>query len=163
LQRAGSPIDIAVGSISLRDAISYEGIDYVVDGVATSFSNGQTSKLLHMIPSGPGASEHWLFASPGGLEIAWLDAVECAEPPGAGTFTTSAAALPLVSASSATIEVQSGSGSTPAVLVNVWTYRAERLIALVRQWPDGAVETYAGTVVAPRDLEIWPSVKATSV
>jgi hypothetical protein len=70
-------------------------------------------------------------------------------------------ALPLVSASSATVEVQSSSGSTPAVLVNVWMYHSKRLIALVEQWPDGTLDTYAGTVVAPDDVEIWPTVNAT--
>jgi hypothetical protein len=164
LQRAGSPTNVAVGLISLGDAISYDGIDYVVEGVATGFSNGQTSKLLHLIPSGPGASEHWLLVTPGGLELAWLNAVESAvEHPGAPTFGLGSLTLPLVSASSATLEVQTSSGSTPALLVNVWTYRSERLVALVEQWPDGALESYAGTIVAPADLEIWPSVKATPV
>jgi hypothetical protein len=131
--------------------------------VAITFSNGQTSKLLHLIPSGPGASEHWLLVTPGGLELAWLTAVEIVEHPGAPTFRVGALALPLMSATSATVEVRSSSGSTPAVLVNVWTYRSERLVALVEQWPDGTLESYAGTIVAPADLEIWPRVKATPV
>ena len=163
LQRAGSRTSKAAGSISVGDAATYDGIDYVVEGVATGFSNGQTSKLLHLIPSGPSASQHWLFVSPGGLELAWLNAVERVEHPGTPTFGVGALALPLVDASSATVEVQSSSGSTPAVLINVWTYRSERLIALVEQWPDGTLETYAGSVVDPASLEIWPSVKMTPV
>ncbi len=163
LLRAGSHAGIAIGSIAVGDAVTYDGNDYVAEGLATVFSNGQTSKLVHLNPSGPGASEHWLLVSPGGLEAAWLSAMEqVVEAVGSTSLSLAGAALPLAEARSATVQVESARGSTPGVLVNEWIYRSDGMVALVDQWPDGTIQAYNGSIVDPGDLEIWSAAPAAS-
>jgi uncharacterized protein DUF4178 len=152
-----------VPSLALGDAVTFMDNDYLVEAVGTSFSDGQTWKRLHLIPSGAGAVEHWLYVSPGGLELDWLDAITEVQNPGAKQFAFRDSTLPLVSARSATVEVTTTSGSTPGVLVRTWTYTAGPLVAILEQWPDGATHAYGGTRIDPRQLEIWPANHATEV
>ena len=59
----------------MGDAVSRDGLDYVVEAVASSFVDGQTWKLVHLVPSGSESGEHWLEIAPAVLELTWLDAV----------------------------------------------------------------------------------------
>jgi hypothetical protein len=152
-----------VPTLALGDALTFMDHDYLVEAVATSFSDGQTWKLLHLIPSGAGAAEHWLYVSPGGFELDWLEVITDIQNPGANQFAFRDATLPLVRARSATVEVTTTSASTPGVLVRTWTYAAGPLVAIVEQWPDGAARAYGGTRIDPRQLEIWPANSATEV
>jgi hypothetical protein len=147
----------AEAPLAVGDALSYDGIDYVVEAIAACFADGQRSQLVHLIPSGAGASEHWLSVSPGGIELAWLDVLTPSEPAGARELRVGGASLPLVGASSALVEVQTARGSTPGVLVSLWRYRSDRLVGIVEQWPDGTQRAYAGRLVERQDLEIWPA------
>jgi Domain of unknown function (DUF4178) len=152
-----------LAELELGDAVTFEGNDYVVEAAATRFADGQTSKLLHLIPSGPGAAEHWLYVTPGGTELDWLEVIVDIQNPGANQLAFGNATLPLVSARSATVEVTTPSASTPGVLVRTWTYRAGPLVAIVEQWPDGATHAYGGTRIDPHQLDIWPANHATEV
>jgi hypothetical protein len=157
LLRAQAAAPEPVATLGLGDAISHDGVDYLVEGVVSSFSDGQTWRLLHLVPSGAGAAEHWLSVAPSGLELAWLDSIEAAMAPGGKHLAYADTALPLVGERSATVQVETRTGSTPGVLVRSWTYRQGLLVAIVEQWPDGAVRVYAGHALDSRQLEVWPA------
>jgi hypothetical protein len=142
--------------IGLGDAVSREGTDYLVDRLATSFSDGQTWKLAHLAPSGRDGSDAWLSISPGGLELAWLHSIAAATP-GAPAVIVDETSLQLIAVASALVTVQSAAGSAPGALVRAWRYRTDDRIAQVEQWPDGAVVAYAGLPVSAGELEIWPA------
>jgi Domain of unknown function (DUF4178) len=145
--------DLAVG-----DALTREGVDYVVERLASSFSDGETRKLAHLVPSGAGEAEHWLSISPRALELAWLDSIE-APAPGATTIVVGDAHLSLVDSKSSLVRVDArdGSAAAPGVLVQTWRYRAGDRVGVIEQWPDGAVLAYAGKTLPARELEVWPA------
>jgi hypothetical protein len=158
LLRASAPThDLAtVQAVGVRDAVTHAGVDYVVEGAASAFADGQTWRLVHLVPSGSGATEHWLLVSPGGLELSWLDRIP--EPKtGTAELQLEGATLPLESTASATVRITSQAGSAEGVPVSVWRYRSGSTVGLVQQWPDGTVDAYAGKVLKPADLEVWPA------
>jgi len=151
--RAGSA---AVEELGLADAVTYEGSDYIVEGLATGFSDGQTWKLAHLVPSGAGSSESWLSVAPGGLDVAWLESVAPPQP-AAPQIIVQATSLPLTGSRSAITRVSSTAGTAPGVLVRAWSYRAGPLVGLVEEWPDGTVHAYGGRSIAPDAVQVWPA------
>ena len=149
--------------LALGDALTVDSIDYLVDAVATLFAEGQISRLHHLVPSGGGGAEHWLFVSPGGLQLALLDALPGIHTTGAAQLTYRDTALKLSSSQSQTVSVQTSELSTPDVLVRVWTYASGSLVARVEQWPDGAIHAYAGELIQPRHIEVWPAARQLEV
>jgi hypothetical protein len=147
LLRAGSPargLD-ALRGLALDDAVTADGTDYMVEGVATYFDAGQTSRLVHLVPAAAGAAPRWLYIGPAGLEVALLD--EGPVPPN----------LARTASGTAAVDIQSQAGSARGVLVTVTRFAAGDALALAEQWPDGTSHTYAGSRVAPSDLEVWPA------
>ena len=152
----------AVAALALGDAVTHDGTDYLVEGLATSFSDGRTSKLAHLVPSSAGPGEHWLWSSPGGLEFGWLLAI--ASPPEVGSrqLAVDGAQLDLVDTRSSIATVVTTAGSAPGVLVRSWTYRSGEQLGLVEQWPDQSVHTYAGRIISANDLDVWPAAAPSS-
>jgi uncharacterized protein DUF4178 len=145
-------------ALEVGDAVTHEGIDFVVEGVATAFSDGQTWKLAHLVPSSSEAAEHWLSVAPGGLEIAWLDSLA---PPltGAGQLVVDGHSLPLEGTRTATVRVTSKAGSADGELVTTWSYRSGAELGLVEQWPDDSVHAYGGRIMKPGALDVWPAAR----
>jgi hypothetical protein len=131
----------------------------LVEAVASSFADGQTWKLVHLVPSGAESGEYWLEISPAALEVAWLERVM---PPSAAG-TPQLASLPLVSFGSAAVTVVTHAGEQSSVLVTHWRYRGATGMGLVQQWPDGALHAYVGSLIHPRELQVWPSNSNTNV
>ncbi|MBV9355519.1 MAG: DUF4178 domain-containing protein, partial [Chloroflexi bacterium] len=154
--RAGEPRRdaAALRDLSVGDAVSHEGNDYVVEGVATYFAQGQTWKLAHLVPSGPGAGSVWLYVSPGALDAALLSEVA---PADGSRLALGATTLPATSSGSATVDVASKAGSARGVLVSYTLYAASDALGLSEHWPDGARHAYAGRRVSASDLDIWPA------
>jgi hypothetical protein len=152
----------ALASIALGDAVTHEGTDYLVEGLATSFAEGQTTKLAHLVPSGANAEEHWLAISAGGFEFGWLQSITPPEP-GTKQLVHDGSVLDQVDSSSAMVHVDSTAGAAPGVLVRSWTYRAGPRLGLVEQWPDQSVHAYAGRTIAARELEVWPATESEEV
>jgi hypothetical protein len=149
-------------SLGIGDAVTYDGIDFVVEALATIFADGQTWKLAHVVPSGESATDHWLSISLGGFELAWLDVTPGVEP-GAKDMVVGNTILAFVAERSASVQVATRAGSTPVVLVRTWTYGSGRLVGQVQQWPDGAVHAYGGHAIKPHELEVWPAAKKHEV
>jgi hypothetical protein len=148
-----------VQDLTVGDAVSRDGIDYLAEAVATSFADGHTWKLVRLVPSGADGSEHGLEIAPAGLDLAWLDQTTAPSAPGAAQLGT----LALASSGTATTTVATRTGAEPAVLIRIWRYRDANGVGLVQQWPDGALHAYIGTPIKPRDLEVWPATAQTEV
>jgi Domain of unknown function (DUF4178) len=162
--RAGEPRrdaqalrDLAVG-----DAITYDGTDYLVEGVASYFSQGQTWKLAHLVASRPGVPERWLYVGPNALEAAVLDDLPAGQGPAGQTLSVDGAELPLATTGSATVDVESQAGQARGVLVSYTLYRADPRLGLVDRWPDGAVHAYAGRLLRAGEVDIWPATVRTN-
>src|SRR5215472_7639038 len=69
--------------LSIGDAVSHAGGDYVVEDIRSSFADGETSRMVHLVPRDGPAKDHWLSISPGETEFAWLDAAATTAAPGA--------------------------------------------------------------------------------
>lgn len=151
----------AIQALAIGDAISHEGVDYLVEGVATAFSDGQTWKLVHLVPAAAGSTDRWLYVSPGALELALLD--ESAAPgPGAKQIVVDGTSVPLEATRSASVRVATRAGAADGVLVSTWSYRSGPIIGLVEQWPDGAVHAYGGRVLNATDLDVWPAARSAT-
>jgi Domain of unknown function (DUF4178) len=162
LLQADAPEAATLARVGLGDAISRDGVDYVVEGVVTHFTEGRTWTLLHLVPSGGDVAEHCLSVAPGGLELVWLDALAGVTTPAVKQLAYADTLLPLVGEQSATAEVVTRVGATPGVLIRVWTYRQDPLVGIVEQWPDGTLRAYAGRTLPARELEVWPAAIASS-
>jgi hypothetical protein len=158
LVRAAEPVRglDAVCMVGLGDAVTTaDGTDYVVEGLATYFAEGQTWQLVHLAPAGPGASQRWLYIGPGGFDLGLLDEVELA---GADqTLTVNSQPLSRVAGGTASVDVESRAGSARGVLITFSRYSGPGAIGLQEDWPDGASHAYAGPTVTASDLEIWPA------
>jgi hypothetical protein len=143
--------------LAIGDAVSHAGADYVVEDISASFADGETSRMVHLVPRDGLARDRWLSISPGGTELAWLDAAAAPGAPGARQLSLGAVVLPLVSAQTAVVKVRSSRGSGPAAFASVWRYRAGQMVATVEQSSDGHLRAYAGRVVDRGVLEVWPA------
>jgi hypothetical protein len=141
----------------IGDAVSHAGADYVVEDISSSFADGETSRMVHLVSRDGLARDQWLSISPSGTELAWLDAAATSGAPGARQLALDGVVLPLTSAQTAVVKVRSSRGSAPAAFASVWRYRADPMVATVEQSSDGHVQAYAGRVVDRGLLEVWPA------
>ena len=142
--------------LSIGDAVSYAGADYNVEDISTSFADGETSRLVHLVPRDGAGPDQWLSISPDGTELAWLGAAATSGNPGARQLAIGGVALPLMRAQTAIVKVRSSRGSAPAVFATVWRYRADPMVATVEQSSDGHLRAYAGRIVDRGRLDVWP-------
>jgi hypothetical protein len=151
LVRSGTPARgiEALRNLSLRDAVTHDGIDYVVEGVATYFAEGQTWKLVHLSPADTGTAARWLYVGPAALEVALLD--ETAASPD----------MPQAATGTATVDVSSAAGAARGVLVSFRRFGAGEAVAFTEEWPDGARHTYVGKLIRPTDIDVWPASAPT--
>jgi Domain of unknown function (DUF4178) len=143
--------------LSIGDAVSHAGADYVVEDISSSFADGETSRMVHLVPRDGLARDQWLSISPGGTELALLDAAPTSGDPGARQLALGAMVLPLVSAQTAVIKVRASDGSAPARFASVWRYRAGPMVATVEQSSDGHLRAYAGRIIDRGMMDVWPA------
>jgi len=157
LTSAAPPRDSAnVADVSVGWAVSRGQDDYVVEGVASYFDDGQTWKLAHLVPTSNSLRAAWLHVGPAATQIALLD--ELAVPrERADSLVVEGSALPLVGSGTAVADVVGGSGKAQGVLVAYRRYQAGPSLALVEDWPDGQARAYAGRTIGSTDLEVWPA------
>src|SRR5262249_36616017 len=117
--------------LSIGDAVSHAGTDYTVEDISSSFADGETSRMVHLVPTAGSARDKWLSISPDGTELAWLDAAATSGAPGAQQLALGGVVLPLTSAQTAIVKVTSSQTSAPAVFASVWRYRADPMVATV--------------------------------
>jgi hypothetical protein len=156
--RSGTRSRSIFQQLSIGDAVSHAGADYVVEGITSSFADGEASRMVHLLPTDGLARDQWLSISPGGTELAWLEAAAIGGAPGARQLTLGGVVLPLISAQTAVVKGKSARGGAPAAFVSVWRYRADPVVATVEQSSDGQLRAYAGRVVDRRVLDVRPAV-----
>lgn len=152
----------SLATLAPGDALTHDGTDYLIEAVATSFSDGQNWKLAHLTPSGANADERWLSISPAGLELAWLEAIAAPEA-GAKQIVCQDGVLELRGARSSIVRVATTTGSAPGVLVRSWSYSSGPHRGLVEQWPDGTTRAYTGRSISASELEVWPATHMQEV
>jgi hypothetical protein len=143
--------------LSIGDAVSHAGTDYVVEDISSSFAEGETTRMVHLVPRDGLVRDQWLSISPDGTELAWLDGAATSGAPGARQLALGADVLPLVRAQTAIVKVTNSQGSAPAAFASVWQYRADPMVATVEQSSDGRLRAYAGRIVDRGVLEVWPA------
>lgn len=153
LLRTDAPRQVDLEAIGVGDAVSRDRTDYVVESVASYFAEGQRWKLARLVPSGAEGVPRWLYVGPGGLDVALLDEVSPAETEAAakGGSSTSGTAV---------VDVTSRSGTARGVLVTYARSRSGAGLSLVEHWPQDVSHAYAGALLRPGDLEVWPSQAA---
>lgn len=158
LLRAGPPQRGTEGleQVGPGDALTYEDVDHVVEGVASYFAEGRTWKLARLVPSGANVQPRWLYVGPGALVSALLEEVRLPAA-GASQLELDGTTLNLESSGSATADIAAPGGNARGLLVSYWVYRGGDRLALFERWPDGSAPAYAGNVVSPLDLELWPA------
>jgi hypothetical protein len=153
---ARSPDSANVADVAVGWAVSRGQDDYVVEGVASYFADGQTWKLAHLVPTSGAARPAWLYVGPAATPVALLD--ELAIPvERSDALVVEGDSLPRVSSGTAVADVVGGSGTAQGVLVAYHRYQAGPRLALVEDWPDGQARAYAGRTIGSTDLELWPA------
>jgi hypothetical protein len=142
--------------LSIGDTVSHAGADYVVEDISSSFADGEISTMVHLVPR-DGVRDQWLSISPGGTELAWLDAAATSGAPGAQQLAIGGVPLPLISAQTAVVKVRSARGSAPASFASVWRYRDDSMVATVEQSADGHLRAFAGRIVDRGLLDVLPA------
>jgi hypothetical protein len=149
--------------LSIGDAVSYAGAEYVVEDIRSSFAEGETSRIVHLVPRDGLSRDQWLSISPDGTELAWLNAAAISGAPGAQQLVLGEVVLRLTSAHTAVVKARSARGSTPAAFASVWRYRAEPMVATVEQTSDGHIRAYAGRIVDNGQLDVWPAALTSAL
>lgn len=150
----------AFEQLAVRDAVTYDGSDYIVENLAAYFAEGRRWRLARLVPSRSEGSVLWLYVGPGATEIAMLHEIQ---PSADGTPQLDGAALAQVSSGTAVVDVTAGGRTTQGVLVAYQQFRDDNHIAVVEQWPDQVVRAYAGEPVRPSDVEVWPATAPPAV
>jgi hypothetical protein len=131
--------------IGVADAVSRDGVNYVVENLAVYFAEGQRWRLARLVPTGPRGGVLWLYVGPGGLELALLEETET--PPN----------LAKAGSGTAVADVRDQTHSVEGVLVQYERFRDGPQLGLVESWPDGSTRRYLGSVIKPDELEYWPA------
>ena len=147
--------------LRVGDAVSSDAANYVAESVAAYFAEGQTWKLVRLAPTVAGTRVIWLYVGPGGLEVATLDEVPAA---GADAQAPSMPGAEWAEAGSGTavVDITGVAGSAQGVLVSYRRYRDPRHLSMVERWPDGATHAYAGGLIQPGTLQVWPAARPTT-
>lgn len=141
-----------LAALKAGDAISRDGVDYLVEASVSYFEAGRTS-LVHRLTTE--AAEAWLYVAPGGLKLAWLQEAKLGERPGQDKLEHEGTTYVLEESSEAAASIQTRGGMGTKAVVTVWRYRGDdgRLLR-VERWPEGD-RAYSGRWIVARELEVW--------
>jgi hypothetical protein len=155
LLRAGTPSRgaSALAALKLRDAVSYEDDDYVVETSTTYFASGRTWNIYTLRTAR--SDERYLYVGPGGADLALLEPATVPDPLGAERFDGECS---LAENGSATATIVGPRGSGEGLLVDYWRYDCpQQRLAWVEHWQEGAPRAFAGAPINPAAFEVWPS------
>lgn len=144
----------ALAALTVGDAVTRDGVDYLVETSVSYFADGRTW-WLHRLTSGQG--EAWLYVSPGALSLAWLERVTVDAEAGADRVAWNGTSCRLEASTSAAASVTARGGARSEGTLTIWRYRCDdgRLL-WVERWPERTL-AYAGRSIKPSELEIWPA------
>jgi hypothetical protein len=146
-------------SLSLEDAVSHDGSDYVVRGVLDYFGGGRRWRVYQLHD---GKQERWLDVRGEGTQLFWLERV--AEPPDTLREAINLAGVDYrqVERGAASVTLESAAGRQEGVLVEYrrFTANADRDVLSIEDWPDGR-RTLAGRLEDRDDLQLWTKPAAS--
>ncbi|MBA2448548.1 MAG: DUF4178 domain-containing protein [Chloroflexi bacterium] len=147
-----------IAALAPGDAITYEGVDYLVELTITYFASGR-AWTIHRL--GAEDARHWLYVAPGGLALAMLELVTPSAEDGAREVRRGDSLYRLTDEGAASITVTSARGREEGLGVDFWHYQAPTGgLYWQERWPDEP-RAYEGAPIPPRALEIWPAERTT--
>lgn len=144
---------LSLASLKLNDAVTYEGIDYLVSGKVTFAGKGQAwnSYLIK-----DNQTERWLWVGDVGNTIGLLDPFS----PGMDLTASPSPSIvgeqyTLAEQGSAEATIEGPSGRRSGIFVAYWSFTSpsDKLL-WVEKWAEG-VKSYSGKRVSPEDLKVW--------
>jgi hypothetical protein len=141
-------------ALSLNDAVSHEGSDYLVRAALTYFAGGRQWKSYQLHD---GKQERWLEVRDTGADLRWL------APPAAlpGEIDGSMDAVEVDGirytageTGTATVTIDSAAGHQEGVFVQYRRYEANGRTLIVERWPDGQ-RMIDGRSIQPDELDLW--------
>lgn len=139
--------------LALEDAVSYEGIDYVVRGVLDYFAGGRRwrSYQLH-----DGKEERWLEVRGNGSDLFWFQRVTDGDLPAStgDSITWNTTDYRLDDQGAASISLETAAGRQDGALVEFRRYRAGIELYVTERWPDGP-RVLTGSPLARENLDLW--------
>jgi hypothetical protein len=139
-------------ALSLDDAVSYEGEDYLVRGILTYFAGGRSWKAYQLHD---GKQERWLEVRGGGADLGWLEPATVSAAPEDETVTLNGVPFASQESGSTSVEVVTAAGRREGVFVQYRRYTTPSgAMLVVERWPDG-VRALMGTTAARENLQLW--------
>jgi hypothetical protein len=142
-------------NLKLKDAISYAGGDYTVDGKIV-FSTRERPIVTYRLNGGQG--ENWLWAGDGGNRLAFLQPRDLPAGEVGDKVTVDGTELALAAEGSANAQVEGQSGKRGgSVQFRRYEGANDRLL-WVEDWGDGR-RAYFGDLLLPEEVELWTSAR----
>ncbi|HET7771281.1 MAG TPA: DUF4178 domain-containing protein, partial [Chloroflexota bacterium] len=138
-------------ALSLEDAVSYEGEDYVVRGVLDYFGGGRRWRAYQLHD---GRNERWLEVRADGTQLTWLMRQTGAVPPSGDQVSLDGVTYRQSERGAASVSIESAAGRQDGVLVDYRRFSAESGALTLEDWPDGE-RALVGRTVQREDLDLW--------
>jgi hypothetical protein len=144
-------------TLSLEDAVSYEGSDYVVRGVLDYFGGGRRWRVYQLHD---GKQEAWLEVRGEGAHVAWLSRAAGAVRLDGESLSYSGVEYRVDDRGAAAVSIQSAAGRQEGVLVEYRRLTADSSVMTIEEWPDGQ-RALVGRTIDRDELELWTKPPAT--
>lgn len=167
LERHAAAADYAaVAALTLGDAITYEGEDYLVRAVLR-YMSGTAQWVMFLLSA---TEERWLLIDAARAFLAVLRLEPGAVPePGAPSLSFDGAALSLADSGAAQVNVEVAGAARSSAVIQYWRYLERdkgRRVAWLEQWPPEAaplggqtLRCYTGHREDPGVLDLWTSAR----
>jgi Domain of unknown function (DUF4178) len=143
-----------VARLAPGDAVSRDGVDYLIETSASYFAGGRTWWLHRLAAE---AATAWLAVGPAALSLGWLEPKSFSVDPGSPELRLGEMAYRLEESWAAAVEARTRQGLQSSGTATIWRYVAAGGGMLwIERWPDRQV-VLGGNQIAPRELEIWPA------
>lgn len=140
-----------------KDAVSYQGDDFLVEVSVTYFSGGKTW-WLHRIRGG--ADERWLYVAPEGLSSAVLQTIDPPGDPRSEMIRYKGSACRPTDSGEASATIDSADGKQEGIAVQYWRFACpDGSILTVEHWPDEQ-RAYVGKTTKAGDLEVFQAAQS---
>jgi hypothetical protein len=145
-----------ITALQPKDAVSYQGNDFLVEVSVTYFSAGKTWWVHRMRG---GADERWLYVAPEGLSSAVVQTLEPPGDPRSEMMRYKGSACRPTDSGEASASIDSLDGKQTGIAVQYWRFACPDGSALtVEHWPDEQ-RAYVGKTAKPGELEVFQAAR----
>jgi hypothetical protein len=143
-------------NLRLQDAVTYQGVDYLVTGRIV-FTGEQRPVVRYRLEGGK--DQAWLWVGDGGNALALLQPVTVPEAPLGETLEVNGQRYQRTYADRPNATVEGASGRQSEAAVPVYGYRAsDNGLLWIEDWSSGR-QAFAGPAVAHEDLDAWTKAR----